>query len=89
MSARGRETRATPFTAIDAAGRGRHAGAMSNEFIAIVVGVAVVGFLWSLHGDMNRLGERVAALGERVARLEGVMEGLRDAIAGRRGAETD
>ena len=83
MSARGRETRATPFTAIDAAGRVRHAGAMSNEFIAIVVvGVAVVGFLWSLHRDMNRLGERVA-------RLEGVMEGLRDAIAGRRGAETD
>lgn len=79
-----------PFTAIDAAGRGRHTGAMSNEFIAIVVvGVAVVGFLWSLHRDMNRLGERVAALGERVARLEGVMEGLRDAIAGRRGAETD
>ena len=79
-----------PFTAIDAAGRGCHIGAMSNEFIAIVVvGVAVVGFLWSLHRDMNRLGERVAALGERVARLEGVMEGLRDAIAGRRGAETD
>ena len=56
---------------------------MSNEFIAIVVvGVAVVGFLWSLHRDMNRLGERVA-------RLEGMMEGLRDAIVGRRGSEVD
>ena len=71
------------MTAIDAAVRSRHTVGMSNEFIAIVVvGVAVVGFLWSLHRDMNRLGERVA-------RLEGVVEGLRDAITGRRGAETD
>lgn len=73
---------ATSPAAIDAAGRGRHTGAMSNEFIAIVVGVAVVGFLWSLHRDMNRLGGRVA-------RLEGMMEGLRDAIVGRRGSEVD
>lgn len=56
---------------------------MSNEFIAIVVvRVAVVGFLWPLHRDVNRLGERVA-------RLEGMMEGLRDAIVGRRGSEAD
>ncbi len=55
---------------------------MSNEFIAIVVGVAVVGFLWSLRRDMNRLGERVT-------RLEGMMEGLHDAIVGRRGSEAD
>ena len=51
-----------------------------------------------LRKDLNALGERVnrniaelreqmnhglAALGERVARLEGFMEGIRDAIAGK------
>ena len=54
--------------------------------------------LKELRKDLNALGERVnrgiaaldeklsrgiAALGERVARLEGFMEGIRDAIAGR------
>lgn len=38
--------------------------------------------------DSRELGERTARdskeLGERVARLEGLLEGLRDAIAGRR-----
>lgn len=40
-----------------------------------------------LRKDMNALAERVnrdiATLGERVARLEGFMEGIRDAIAGK------
>ena len=40
-----------------------------------------------LRKDLNALGERVnrdlTALGERVARLEGFMEGIRDAIAGK------
>ena len=40
-----------------------------------------------LRKDLNALGERVnrdiAALGERIARLEGFMEGIRDAIAGK------
>ena len=51
-----------------------------------------------LRRDLNALGERVnrdiaaldeklsrriAALGERIARLEGFMEGIRDAIAGK------
>ena len=38
--------------------------------------------------DLRNLGERTARdskeLGERVARLEGLLEGLRDAITGRR-----
>ena len=35
----------------------------------IVVGVAIVGFLWTLHRDM-------AAIRERMAKLEGLFEGL-------------
>lgn len=38
---------------------------------------------------MGRLDERVAALGERIARLEGLMEGLRDAATRRRNAEAE
>lgn len=38
--------------------------------------VGIIAFLWSLHRDMRQLSERVA-------RLEGVVETLRDTIAGR------
>ncbi len=38
--------------------------------------VAVAAFLWMLHRDIVRLGERVGALAERVARLEGLFEGF-------------
>ena len=31
----------------------------------------------------EKLSRRIAALGERIARLEGFMEGIRDAIAGK------
>ena len=43
--------------------------------------------------DLRNLGERTARdskeLGERVARLEGLLEGLRDAITGRRPEPVD
>ena len=36
-----------------------------------------------LRRDLNELRKDLNALGERVARLEGFMEGIRDAIAGK------
>ena len=68
---------------------------MTPEIYTILaVGVALAGLILNgqrsvaeLRKDLNALGERVnrdiAALGERVARLEGLMEGIRDAIAGK------
>ncbi len=38
--------------------------------------VAIIAFLWSLHRD-------VRSLAERIAKVEGLIEGLRDAITGR------
>ena len=45
--------------------------------INLVVGVAILGFLWSLHRDM-------AGLRDRMARIEGLFEGF----TGRHGQET-
>ena len=72
---------------------------MSPEFYAIIAtGIALAGLILNnqramaksiteLRRDLNALAERVnrdiAALGERIARLEGFMEGIRDAIAGK------
>ena len=68
---------------------------MTPEIYTIIaVGVALAGLILNcqrsvaeLRKDLDALGERVnrdiAALGERVARLEGLMEGIRDAIAGK------
>ena len=68
---------------------------MTPEIYTIIAGgVALAGLILNgqrsvaeLRKDLNALGERVnrdiAALGERVARLEGFMEGIRDAIAGK------
>ena len=39
------------------------------DWIMIAVGIAILGFLWSLHRD-------VADLRERMARLEGLFEGF-------------
>ena len=45
-------------------------GKMSPELISILIlGVALVGFLWNLHRD-------IADLRERMARLEGLLEGF-------------
>ena len=65
---------------------------MSGEMIAIVaVGVALAGvILTSLRGTEARLGAQikdlrgeVGELRERMAKLEGLLEGLREAISGR------
>lgn len=54
------------------------------------LGVFLVGLFAWLHRDIVRLGERVSALErgqtelrERMAKLEGLLEGLREAITGR------
>ena len=62
---------------------------MSGEMIAIVaVGVALAGvILTSLKGTETRLGAQIKDLrGERMAHLEGLLEGLREAITGRAAA---
>ena len=65
---------------------------MSGEMIAIVaVGVVLAGvILTSLRGtearlrdDIKQLGERVARVEHSQAKLEGLLEGLREAITGR------
>ena len=72
---------------------------MSGEMIAIVaVGVALAGvILTSLRGtearlredtsrlrdDIKQLGDRVARVEHSQAKLEGLLEGLREAISGR------
>ena len=61
---------------------------MNPEIIAIVtVGVALAGvILTSARGvrqDINELRGEVGTLRERMAHLEGLMEGLREAIVGR------
>ena len=39
-----------------------------------------------LRGDISLLGREVAGLRERMAHMEGLLEGLRDAVAGKRAA---
>ena len=61
---------------------------MTPEIITIVtVGVALAGvILTSARGvrqDINELRGEVGTLRERMAHLEGLMEGLREAIVGR------
>ncbi len=72
---------------------------MSMEFIAIIsASVALAGLIItgqnSLRAEMreqrkeiNGLREAIGELRERMARLEGLLEGLREAITGRRVAE--
>ena len=71
---------------------------MSGELIAIVaVGVTLAGLILTssrgLRLDMRRLDERIGGLEsqfgelrERMAHLEGLLEGLREAITGRAAA---
>ena len=72
---------------------------MSGEMIAIMaVGVALAGVILTslkgtetrlredisqLRGDMKQLSERVARVEHSQAKLEGLLEGLREAISGR------
>lgn len=62
---------------------------MSPELIAILtIGVSLGGgqlatALW-VAGRFERVGNEMADLRERLARLEGLLDGLREAIGGRR-----
>ena len=38
----------------------------------------------AVRGDLDELNTRVSSLGERIAHLQGLLEGLRESIAGRR-----
>ena len=55
---------------------------LSNELIAIaVVGAGLAGFVWSLSRGVRRIEVELC---ERMARVEGLLEGLRDSVTGRR-----
>ena len=62
---------------------------MSPELIAILsIGVSLAGgqlatVLW-VAGRFERVANEMGDLRERLARLEGLLDGLRDAISGRR-----
>lgn len=64
---------------------------MSPELVAIfAVGVALIGLIVngqrSARQDIGELRCEIGDLRERMAKLEGLLEGLREAIAGRRDA---
>ena len=63
--------------------------AMSPEFYAIIgTGIVLAGIILTqsvrLDSRIDRLEQGYADLRERMAKLEGLLEGLREAIAGRR-----
>ena len=65
---------------------------MSMELIAIIsASIALAGLILngqsSLRKEIGDLRKEINDLRERMARLEGLMEGLREAITGRRVAE--
>ena len=49
---------------------------MNTDYLILAAAIAILAFLWNLHRDMR-------GIAERVAKLEGLLEGLRDAITGR------
>ena len=57
---------------------------MSPEIIAIIgTGMALAGLILRQGMRIDRLEQGQADLRERMAKLEGLLEGLREAIAGR------
>ena len=57
---------------------------MSPEIIAIIgTGIALAGLILHQGMRIDRLDQGQADLRERMAKLEGLLEGLREAIAGR------
>jgi len=46
---------------------------LTTDWITIGVGVAILGFLWSLHRDMRNLSDRVSRLGSTVDLLAKVL----------------
>ena len=71
---------------------------MSGEIVAIItVGIALAGLILTsfrslrseiaeLRAEISGIRAEIAALRERMAHLEGLLEGLREAISGRVGA---
>jgi len=57
---------------------------MDTNYLVIAAALAILGFLWNLHRDMRSMDRRISDLSDRVSRLEGLLEGLRSAIEGRR-----
>ena len=62
---------------------------MSPEFYAIIgTGIVLAGIILTqsarLNSRIDRLEQGYAELRERMAKLEGLLEGLREAIVGRR-----
>ena len=57
---------------------------MTPEFYAIIAAtIALAGLILNNQRATDELRKEVKNLGERIARLEGLMEGIRDAIAGK------
>ena len=57
---------------------------MTPEFYAIIAtGIALAGLILNNQRATDELRKEVKYLGERIALLEGFMEGIRDAIAGK------
>ena len=56
---------------------------MSTDYLILAAAIAILAFLWNLHRDMRSLDRDMRGLAERVAKLEGLLEGLRDAVTGR------
>ena len=63
--------------------RCRDRNAMNTDYLVLAAAIAILAFLWNLHRDMRSLDRDMRGLAERVAKLEGLLEGLRDAITGR------
>ena len=57
---------------------------MDTDYLIIGAGIAILAFLWNLHRDLRAVDGRISDLSARVSRLEGLLEGLRSAIEGRR-----
>ena len=67
----------------------RRDAAMSPEFYAVIgAGIVLAGIIFTqsarIESRLDRLERGYADLRERMAKLEGLLEGLREAIAGRR-----
>ena len=50
----------------------------------VVILVAIVASNRQLRGEMNEMRGEISRLRERMAKLEGLLEGLREAITGRK-----
>ena len=55
----------------------------SESLTVVTLLILVLGFLWNLNRDVRGLDRDLRGLSDCVARVEGLLEGLRDSIAGR------